>query len=300
MRKFKILVLALLCFGCVDRSSNKTNQATDEVSLSHTDIKSLEKEEQTAEKYITNITDISKDTVIACNYISGLMFSRNGGKIWKHFKTSLMFKDVTYTDKKNLVGIDSWQGIHEPSYAKMHISKDFGNSWETITFDTEIFFPVKIVSDPKEPLSILTDENKIYKLKGTNYKKDWVYVKTIPEPELTRDEIDYPYGAHERFENVKLYKMGPHKTDTLAHLNLCSEIREIAQKDSVVHIAGTGYDKKSGKEYGYYAQFINDKILRQYKFPGWFVNIHKTKFNVYIVSENGLYKEKNGKIEQLY
>lgn len=37
MRNFKIIVLALFCFGCADRSSNKTNQVTNEVSLSNTD-----------------------------------------------------------------------------------------------------------------------------------------------------------------------------------------------------------------------------------------------------------------------
>jgi hypothetical protein len=35
MKNFKILVLALLCFGCVDQNQNKTNQGTDEVSLSN-------------------------------------------------------------------------------------------------------------------------------------------------------------------------------------------------------------------------------------------------------------------------
>lgn len=282
----KIAVLFLLLhLGCKDK---KNTPAV------------IKKENNTEEKYITNITDISKDTVIACNYISGLMYSANSGKTWKHFKTSLMFKGITYTDKKILVGIDSWHGIHESSYAKIHVSKDFGNSWETITFDTDKFFPSKIISDPKEPLCILTDENKIYKFQGTDYKKDWVYVKTISEPEMTRDIIDYPYGVHEANFKLKLYKMKQNKTDTLVHLNLCYEVREVILKDNIVHVSGSGLDEKTNKEYGYYAQFINDKILKQYRLPGWFAEIKKTKFNVYIMCENGLYKEENGKIQHLY
>lgn len=288
MKKILLLFL-LLNLGCNDKK-HTTDSNT----------KPSKKENSSEERYITNITDISKDSVIACNYISGLMYSTNGGKNWKDFKTSLMFKDITFTDKKNLVGMDSWVGIHESDYSRIHISKDFGTSWETITFDTEKFFPVKIISNPKEQLCILTFENKIYKLQGTDYKKDWVYVKTIPETEYTRDIIDYPYGVNGVSDNLKLYKKEHNKTDTLVHLNLCSEVREILQKDKIVHISGTGTEKETGKQYGYYGQFINDKTLKQYKLPGWFTNIKKTNFNVYIMCENGLYIERNGKIEQLY
>ncbi|MCD0476282.1 hypothetical protein LPB87_17970 [Flavobacterium sp. EDS] len=99
---------------------------------------------------------------------------------------------------------------------------------------------------------------------------------------------------------MKLYKKSKNKTDTLVYLDLCSEAREIVQKDKVVHISGTGIDKKTSKQYGYYGQLIGDKTLKQYKFPGWFTNIKKTKFNVYIICEDGVYIVKNGKIKQLY
>ncbi|RZJ52877.1 MAG: hypothetical protein EOO44_10425 [Flavobacterium sp.] len=250
-------------------------------------------------RYVNNITDISKDSIIACRYFE-LMYSTNGAKTWKNIKTSLMFKDITFTDKKILVGIDSWVGIHESDYSRIHISKDFGNSWETITFDTRKFFPMEIISNPKEQLYVRTVENKVYKFQGTDYKKDWVYVKTIPETEYTRDIVDYPYGINDESDNVKLYKKSKNKTDTLVYLDLCIEAREIVQKDKVVHISGTGIDKKTSKQYGYYGQLIGDKTLKQYKLPGWFTNIKKTKFNVYIMCEDGLYILKDGKIKQLY
>ena len=234
MKKILILFL-LLNLGCKDKE-NVTN----------TNTKPLKKKNSIEERYITNITDISKDSVIACNYISGLMYSTNSGKKWKDFKTSLMFKDITFTDKKILVGMDSWVGIHESDYSRIYISKNFGTSWETITFDTEKFFPLKIISNPKEQLCVITFENKIYKLQGTDYKKDWIYVKTISETEYTRDIIDYPYGVNGVSDNLKLYKKTKNKTDTLTYLNLCSEVREISQKDKVVHISGSGTEKKLG------------------------------------------------------
>ena len=160
MKKILLLFL-LLNLKCKDKKIT-TNSNTKPSKI----------ENSIEERYITNITDISKDSVIACNYISGLMYSTNGGKKWKDFKTSLMFKDITFTDKKILIGMDSWVGIHESDYSRIHISKDFGTSWETITFETEKFFPVKIISNPKEQLCVITFGNKIYKLQGKDYKND--------------------------------------------------------------------------------------------------------------------------------
>lgn len=295
------LVILFFAISCKENSISKGDVKKTETVKGTTDANTkLLKEENVENRYITNIVDISKDSVIACKYVSGLMYSVNGAKTWKDFKTSLMFKGVTFTDKKILVGIDSWVGIHEADYSRLHISKDFGNSWETITFDTENFFPIEIISSPKEQLCVLTSESKIYKLQGTDYKKDWVYVKTRPETEFTRDIIDYPYGVNSVGDKLKLYKRNSKKADTLAYLDLCNEVREILQKDNVVHISGSGIDKKTGKEYGYYGQLIDDEILKQYRLPGWFTNIKKTKFNVYIMCENGLYIVKNGKIKQLY
>jgi hypothetical protein len=293
------LVILFFAISCKKNSIDKVDVKKTETVKSKIDANTtLLKKENIENRYINNITDISKDSVIACRY-SVVMYSTNGAKTWKDIKTSFMFKDITFTDKKILVGIDSWIGIHEEDYSRLNISKDFGNSWETITFDTQKFFPIEIISNPNEQLCVLTSENKIYKLQGTDYKKDWVYVKTKPETELTRDIIDYPYGVHDG-DDLKLYKKNNKKADTLAYLDLCNEVREILQKDKVVHISGTGIDRKTGKEYGYYGQLIHDKILKQYKLPGWFTNIKKTKFNVYIMCENGLYTERNGKIEQLY
>ncbi|MEN2415428.1 hypothetical protein [Flavobacterium mesophilum] len=300
-RQYRVyLVILFFAISCKKNAINEL-EVKKETFKSTTDIvktigdttAKLSKKEN---RYVNNIIDISKDSVIACRYFE-LMYSINGAKTWKNIKTSLMFKDITFTDKKILVGIDSWIGIHESDYSRMHISKDFGNSWETITFDTRIFFPMEIISNPKEQLCIRTYENKVYKFQGTDYMKDWVYVKTIPETEYRRDVVNYPYGVS---DNLKLYKKNKTKTDTLAYLDLCSEVSEILQKDNIVHISGNGTDGKTGMQYGYYGQLIDDKILKQYKLPGWFANIKKTKFNVYIMCEDGLYIVKDGKIKQLY
>ncbi|TPG37890.1 WD40/YVTN/BNR-like repeat-containing protein [Flavobacterium pectinovorum] len=294
------LVILFFLISCKENSINKVDVKKTKIVKSTTDANAkLLKNENVENRYINNITDISKDSIIACKY-SVLMYSTNGAKTWKNIETSFIFKDITFTDKKILVGIDSWMGIHEADYSRIYISKDFGNSWETITFDTKKFFPMEIISNPKEQLCVLTSENKIYKLQGTDYKKDWVYVKTRPETEYTRDVMDYPYGVNSEGDNLKLYKKNNNKTDTLACLDLCSEAWGIVQKDKVVHVSGVGIDRKTGKRYGYYGQLIHDKTLKQYKLPGLYANIKKTKFNVYIICENGLYVEKNDKIEQLY
>ncbi|MCD0476283.1 hypothetical protein LPB87_17975 [Flavobacterium sp. EDS] len=36
---------------------------------------------------------------------------------------------------------------------------------------------MEVISNPKEQLYVRTVENKVYKFQGTDYKKDWVYVK---------------------------------------------------------------------------------------------------------------------------
>jgi hypothetical protein len=257
--------------------------------------------ENLIDKTVQNVIDISKDTIIAFKYKNELILTTDGGVNWTTLENTFYLNEFTLTDKNILIGIHSWQGIHEADFCRLYFSKDLGKIWDTITFDTNKFFPIKITSNPKEQLCVQTANYKIYKLTGENLNKDWTLIKTLKEPEPKYDVEDYPYKIDDAVDiRNKLYKING-MADTLAILTLCRQVNDLINTKDIIYISGMGYEPNTDINYGYYAHYTKKNGLKEYKFEGRNCYLKMTQLgNVYIMSNDGLFIENNDSIKRLY
>ncbi|MDB5192497.1 MAG: hypothetical protein JWQ96_2060 [Segetibacter sp.] len=283
MRHLKLLTLLLLAF-CSCRQNNHKKNIED------------------AAKTIQNVFDISNDTIIACKYGKGLILSNDGGKSWTELETNLLFDEVTLTDNGYLVGLDSWRGIHEPDYSRLYLSKDFGKTWKTFNLDTKTFFPLNIVSNPKEKLLVQTVDNKIYQLNGLNLTNDWTLVKNGTEQKNQYKEIELPYKIDDSNDhNIKLLLEKNKQVDTLAKLATCRQVNNVASFTDFVYISGAGYEKSFEETYAYFASYSKETGLKEYKIPGHFAYLKKTQHNnIYIMNDEGLFITNKDTLQRLY
>lgn len=281
-------MLFLLCFtGCRQKDSNHDAKDFSEVT----------------DKTIQNVFDISKDTIIACKYEQGLIFSTDAGLNWTELKTNLLFDEVTMTDSGYLVGLDSWQGIHEPDYSRLYLSKDFGKTWQTFNLDTKSFFPLNIVSTPKNKLIVQTVDNKLYQLNGLNLQTDWTFVQLAKPSDKQNNKSSLPFAIDDYDDHrIKLFQTSNKVIDTLAILDKCRQVNDIISASDFVYIAGTGYTNLSDKEnYAYYASYNKQNGLKQYVLPGHYAYLKKTQLDrVYIMNDAGLFITNQDTLKKLY
>ena len=284
MGHLKYLTILLLAFGSCKQNDHKKNA-------------------ETTDKTIQNVFDISNDTIIACKYGKGLILSTDAGLNWIELKTNLLFDEVTMTDSGYLVGLDSWQGIHEPDYSRLYLSKDFGKTWQTFNLDTKSFFPLNIVSKPKEKVLVQTVDNKLYQLNGLNLKTDWTFVQ-LAKPSGEKDsKSSFPFAIDDYDDHrIKLLKTNNKTIDTLAILNKCRQVNDIVSTSEFVYIAGAGYLNLSDQEnYAYYASYNKQKRLKEYVIPGHYAYLKKTQLNkVYIMNDEGLFLTYRDTLKSLY
>jgi hypothetical protein len=288
MTPLKLLTLLLLGFySCKQNDSKDSNKINVEA----------------ADKTIQNVFDISNDTIIACKYGKGLILSKDGGHSWAELKTDLLFDEVTLTDSGYLVGLDSWRGIHEPDYSRLYLSKDFGKTWVTFNLDTKIFFPLNIVSNPKERLLVQTVDNKIYQLNGLNLKTDWIFIKSIKPTIAENEKSSLPFGIDDYDDHrIKLFHSRNKMFDTLAILDKCRQVNDIISTNNFVYISGAGYKNSSDEEtYAYYASYNMHNGLKQYIIPGHYAYLKKTQLDkVYIMNDEGLFLTNQDTLKRLY
>lgn len=282
------MTLFFLCFtGCRQKDSNHETKDFSEVT----------------DKTIQNVFDISKDTIIACKYGQGLILSTDAGLNWTELKTNLLFDEVTMTDSGYLVGLDSWQGIHEPDYSRLYLSKDFGKTWQTFNLDTKSFFPLNIVSKPKEKVLVQTVDNKLYQLNGLNLKTDWTFVQ-LAKPSGGKDnKSSLPFAIDDYDDHrIKLFQTNNKTIDTLAILDQCRQVNDIVSANKFVYIAGAGYKKMSDNEnYAYYASYNKLNGLKQFVIPGHYAYLKKTQLDkVYIMNDEGLFLTNQDTLKRLY
>lgn len=252
------------------------------------------------ENYISNICEISEDSIFAFQGRRGLLFSKDSGKNWISLSDTLSFNEITITDENQLVGLVSWQGRHEPSGAWFYISNDFGQSWKKISLNTRTFFPLSILSKPNEQLTIRTTDNKVYKLIGNNLKKNLSYLRTVAaiEPQFKLEIGNYKIDDYDN-RRIKLFQTNQNKIDTLSVLTKCQDAYDLCEIRGTVHISGLGYEINSDNYYAYYGQYSAGK-LTEYIIPGKFAYLRKTNSGkVYILTDAGLFIEKQRKIIQL-
>jgi len=98
---------------------------------------------------VQDLLPIKGDTLIAVKGHGGLAVTTDAGKQWKSLHDQpqkpdfLFIKYLTIDQHHVLWGLDSWVGIHEPSYSRLAYSTDFGQTWIRQAFDTHTFFPIR-------------------------------------------------------------------------------------------------------------------------------------------------------------
>jgi len=255
------------------------------------------------EKTIQNVFDISNDTIIACKYGKGFILSKDAGHSWTELKTELLFDEITSTDSGYLVGLDSWQGIHEPDYSRLYLSKDFGKTWKTFNLDTKTFFPLHIVSTPKEKVLVQTVDNKIFQLNGQNLKTDWTFIKSVNPIDDENKKSSFPFSIDDYDDHrIKLFQTSNNTIDTLAILDKCRQVNDIINTSNFVYITGAGYKNLSDKEnYAYYASYSTQTGLKEYVIPGHYAYLKKTQLRrVYIMNDEGLFITNQDSLIKLY
>lgn len=288
MRHLKLLTLFLLWFtGCRQKHSNHDTKDFSEVTG----------------KTIQNVFDISKDTIIACKYGQGLILSTDAGLNWTELKTDLLFDEVTISDSGYLIGLDSWQGIHEQDYSRLYLSKDFGKTWQIFKLDTKIFFPLHFISKPKEKVLVQTFDNKVYQLNGLNLKTDWTLIKSVKPTDKENNKSALPFAIDDYNDHrIKLFNARNTPIDTLAILDKCRQVNDMISTNKFVYIAGTGYKNSSDEEtYAYFASYNKQNGLKQYVIPGHYAYLKKTHLErVYIMNDVGLFIANQDTLKKLY
>jgi len=143
------------------------------------------------------------------------------------------------------------------------MSTDNGKNWEITEFETEKFFPIKIVSSPHETLQVLTNDNKIFKLTGNNLVKNWSFVTSILNEENPNHSV--AYKGYKILVNGSLLKwQSPIKWDTLLTLNRVSIPFDMLSKDDTIYIAAGG----DGGYNAYFVSLTNDSIIKEFPMKG--------------------------------
>lgn len=239
---------------------------------------------------INKVVEISKDTLIICKYIGGIGISTDAGETWKELSNSYFFDDIVFDKNKNLIAINHWVGIHERSYSKLFISKDFGENWEQIDFDIKKFFPVKIVSKNTQNLELMTYDSLIYKLDGLDYKSDWKTSKDRPhfnsnyEVFYDSDSLKFQYNSH----NYRFYS----KFD---------QVNDIVKHNNKIYLSGSG-DYKD-ERYTAIMSIVSDRnrIKEFFINEGSYAYLTKSEFNnLYVFGDFGVYKVEEDTIKKLY
>lgn len=295
MKKLQELLLLIVILGCSACNQVETNQENI-TSKSQPSKKEIDQS-------IDNVFEFSEDTIFACRTRFGLIYSLNKGESWTTIAEDMFFNEITITDNGYLVGLDYWQGIHEADRSRLYLSKDFGNTWQTITLNTEKFFPVSIVSLPHQKLQLLTVENKIYELNGNDYSKDWKFIKTANERINKYITIDHPIKIDDyHADNIKLYVEKGDNSDTLAKLSLCRKINSVMNFKDFIYIAGYGYVNYHDEVgYGYFATLDRNNKLKEHKIPGHGSYLKKTQLeNMYLFNDEGLYVIQYDSLKKIY
>lgn len=240
---------------------------------------------------INNISQISNDTIILCKYISGIAISEDGGMNWSESSKSYYFEDLVYDKNKNLVAINHWVGIHEPSYSYLFVSEDFGETWKKIEFNIKKFFPVKILSDQYQQLELMTEDSLVYRLNGNDYQNDWVITKSKFDDINNEYKVDYSSDKLTISRDSNQYKIDSELED----------VNDILEFNGKIYLSGSGNYKD--ERYNAYLTIISQNgQVKDFKIEeGSYAYLKKTKLdNLFIFGDFGAYKIINDSIFKLY
>lgn len=299
--KFKsatLIVITLISFF-ID-SCNQVNQDSivpKENPEMEIDLDSLQKGMDNS-RAISKVFEISKDTIFASRHYGGLVYSIDSGENWNEIINSYRFNDFTISKEGILIGLEYWIGIHEPDYSRLYISKNFGEDWEKIKFDTQTFFPVKIISKPYDNLKLQTDLKEVFELVNNDYSKGWKKTNPIKKEKENSSKISY---NDKNNRNVFLYTENKNRIDTIGKLKLFNHIENLITLNHHTYLNGEGRNLGEDAYFSCFA-IINEKNeLKEFKFPGSYSYMTKTDLGrIFLYNDEGIFQVKKDTLIQIY
>jgi hypothetical protein len=186
---------------------------------------------------VYDLLPVGGDTLIAVKWQGGLAVTTDAGKHWKELHDQrnkpdfVYFKYLTIDQHHILWGLDSWSGIHEPSYSRLAYSIDFGETWTWQEFDTHTFFPYEFYSQPGQALQVVTYQGKVHQLQD-RIGKQWEVIQAIAELDHSVNDTIYgdAYFAGVRFkflETGRLFARGPASWKPVATIGFINEVNDV-------------------------------------------------------------------------
>jgi len=300
MRRYsKIVVVFICCLMCYCRQpENKTVPIATSKSDSH--------KPNQAGYPISGILDLSKDTIIVIKPV-GLFMTNDFGKHWKDISEGHFASGLTIDNNKTLWINSSSGGLHEPRVSVFYKSNDLGKHWEMVKWNAEKFWPLKIISNPYQPLKVLTDENKVYQLKGNDPQKDWKYLDSLRDDVINPQEHLSPYfiDSYQTGGYRNLCRIRNNRTDSLVRLDSLATVNNMVKVGSDLYIGGSRYGHGNQSVNSSYEAFlacvIQDRKLIKYPMPGSFATVVRGNDNrVWAFNTNHVYLKKDEKFVQFY
>lgn len=261
------------------------------------DIDSLNRVAETS-KSIYNFFEVSKDTLFASRHYGGLIYSINRGKTWSRTGDFFGFDDFVISDNGVLIGLGYWVGIHEPDYSKFYISRNFGQDWEKIEFETSKFFPVKIVSKFHKKLVVKTYSEGYFELVNDDYLNGWRKISF--EPEENQDQNPIKYNDRNN-RNVFLYTEKNEIIDTIAKLEFFTKIDTLISSRSYTYVNGVGFRPVQIGLDDYFAILNKNRKIKEFTYPGGYTYMIKTGLGrIFLYGGNGIFEVKKDELIQIY
>lgn len=126
-----------------------------------------------------DLLQINSDTLLASTRYNGIISTMDGGQTWTSISSPGTISKLTIDDQKQIWGLHSWRGIHEPDRSVLYSSNDFGQTWKKHELNTEEIFPADFHSEPGGKLNVIDYDSKIYKLINENPELNWQRVDSL-------------------------------------------------------------------------------------------------------------------------
>lgn len=231
------------------------------------------------------------DSILAVNWYQGLYLTINDGKNWELI-SDIGINQITIDDNLVWYGISSWEGIHEPGYATIYQSVDFGRNWKIYDYDINNFFPAKIISTPYSKLKVKTQNGNVFELNGDDLLKDWNQLKEItPNGELT---VSNDIQINE--SGLILKKVRNNFFDTITLIKEMYKATGILDIHDTIYVSGYGNDDSA-----FFAAITNRNNIFRYKMSGkQALGIRKdNKYRIWVYGGEGVFIKENNVLRKV-
>ncbi|MBD1364558.1 hypothetical protein IDJ77_12130 [Mucilaginibacter sp. ZT4R22] len=251
--------------------------------------------------YIIDILDMSDSSIVILKD-KGFIISNNLGRTWIKSNLKVSWQQITVDQTHTLWGITS---ITKQGNRQLMIgsSIDSGISWK-ITFLNSIFSGgERIISKTKQPLELLTEDYKVYRLVGEDLNTDWKYIKKIPE---SLDQLKYdinPFQINDSDDsNLMLIKKNITGADTLLHLEGLHNIENAILSRDTIYFAGSGTMVDNVYTDAYFSFVdVKNKHYKKISLPGRYASIKLGIDNrVWVYTGEHVFLKKPDGLQKIY